>query len=185
MPKKAASKKAAQKRRRSASSSSSSSTSSNSASSGSSSVDSQIGAMIPSRSRGIYEKTFKAFMATITGNRVPTERDVFDYIHGLSQELSYKTLWTRFSIIKSMIDVHHQGNSNNYARVTAYLKRREDEGEPVKKAKIFTTDDIQRLLKHVPDDDRALLHLAFFFLWVLWWPAQQGELQLDKGKLVA
>ncbi|KAJ9454985.1 hypothetical protein DIPPA_63439, partial [Diplonema papillatum] len=109
------------------SSDSSSSDSSSTSSEKSKKVKAIIADLLPSKSRKLYEKTYADFLSFAKIKGQPSESDILLYMHDLAEikKLGYKTLWQRYSMIKSGVQARHD-TKVDHRRVTAYLKRQEE-----------------------------------------------------------
>ncbi|KAJ9439515.1 hypothetical protein DIPPA_55584 [Diplonema papillatum] len=91
------------------SSDSSSSDSSSTSSEKSKKVKAIIADLLPSKSRKLYEKTYADFLSFAKIKGQPSESDILLYMHDLAEikKLGYKTLWQRYSMIKSGVQARH------------------------------------------------------------------------------
>lgn len=167
-PKRKPAQKIARKRQMSSPSSSSDDSTTSSTASGSSAstvsgnhLDDNL--FIPTKSAKQYNTAFEEFNKHRNSEACPVEQDLLDYVHHLTQKYSWKTLWSKISMLKTMISVKYPTAKINYARVTMYLKRRENDGAGVKKAAVFTVEEVKSFLDNTDlANDTHLLHQAFF-----------------------
>lgn len=147
-----------------------------------------VGNLLPTKSRKLYEKTYEDFLsfAKIRGNRKPSEDDILLYMHDLAEckKLGYKTLWQRYSMIKSGLQARHDVTVE-YKRVTAYLKRQEEQGEPTKKASVFSPDEVNRYLQEVDDKtESSVIARAYFSVTYFGGLRTEESYNLEKDALV-
>lgn len=68
----------------------------------------------------------------------------------ISSKYKSSTLWTNYSMLKSMLNIKHNVDIDKYPRIRALLKRRSENYEP-KKSKALTGKQIERFIKEAPD----------------------------------
>lgn len=176
-----------QKRPVSESESDSSSSSSSSAAGKKRKIQAITANLQPKKSAPLYEKAYADFLTFCKiRNRKPNENDVLLYLHHLAevQKLGYKTLWTRFSMIKSSIQ-SKLDCSIDYKKAVAYLKRQEEEGAPTKKAAIFSGDQVFAYLTHEDKSEIATISKAFFAVTYFGGLRTEEAYQLQKADLEA
>lgn len=69
----------------------------------------------------------------------------------MTEKYKSSTLWTHYSMLKSILNIKHNINIDTYTRLRALL-RRQSEGYQPKKSEAFTEDEINRFFKEAPDD---------------------------------
>jgi len=69
------------------------------------------------------------------------------------------TLWSIYSMVKSMLQVNENVDISKYRKLQAYLKRKND-GYEAKKSNILTMDEVVRFLSEAPDDNFLLMKVA-------------------------
>lgn len=182
------------RKRRAPTPSSDSSSSADTSSSGSSDRQQKVkeitANLLPSKSRKLYEKTYDDFLSftKIRGKdpRQPTEDEILLYLHDLAEnkKLAYKTLWQRYSMIKSAIQTHHDVKLD-HKRVTAYLKRQEEQCTvPTKKASVFTPAEVLAYLKTDTDSELGIISRAYFSLTYYGGLRSEESYNLQKHDLV-
>lgn len=128
--------------------------------------------LIPKKSAEKYRATWDAFMKDSKVKGCPKEPDFILYIDRLvnHRKLSYKTLWTTFSMLKKMAAITFpEEAAKEYPQVTAMLKKLEGESNAPKKASTFSKEDVERFLGLGPQDttnlcEELLLQLQAFLL---------------------
>ncbi|KAL0851950.1 hypothetical protein ABMA28_000232 [Loxostege sticticalis] len=84
------------------------------------------------------------------------------YFSELSAKLKPSTLWSRFSMIKSMLKIRNNVDISEYPKLNAFLKRQSD-GFTSKKSKILTSDEVEKFLNEAPDDRYLATKVALIF----------------------
>ncbi|CAK1580078.1 unnamed protein product [Parnassius mnemosyne] len=84
------------------------------------------------------------------------------YFSELSAKLKPSTLWSRFSMIKSMLKIRNNVDISEYSKLNAFLKRQSD-GFATKKLKILTSNEVERFLNEAPDDRYLATKIALIF----------------------
>ncbi|KAL4706843.1 hypothetical protein ACJJTC_010077 [Scirpophaga incertulas] len=84
------------------------------------------------------------------------------YFSELSAKLKPSTLWLRFSMIKSMLNIRNNVDISQYPKLNAFLKQQSD-GFISKKSKILTSNDVERFLKEAPDYCYLATKVALIF----------------------
>lgn len=109
--------------------------------------------LLPEKSLKIYEHTYKKFMEWRCEKNIHSfsENVVLSYISELAQDIKSSTLWSTFSMLKTTINIKHNINIGEYAKVRAYLKRK-NEGYAPKKSRVLEKEQIAKFIKEAPDD---------------------------------
>lgn len=69
--------------------------------------------------------------------------------------MSSSLLWSKYSMVKSMLLLHENVDISRFFKVTTFLRKQSVVYEP-KKATILTRDDVNRFLKEAPDEQYLL-----------------------------
>lgn len=123
--------------------------------------------LLPAKCKKQYEKAFADFKEYSKFRNCPTEDQMllyFDHLKG--KGLAAKTLWSKFSMICTVLKTSHwkDGNSQTFPRVTAFLKRAEDDADGSKQAKTFTVEEVEQFLgmdSSQENSDQLLLLKAY------------------------
>ncbi|KAK5641228.1 hypothetical protein RI129_009775 [Pyrocoelia pectoralis] len=80
--------------------------------------------LLPEKSRKIYEKFYNQFMEWRTKNNIASysENVLIVYFEELSNKIKSPSLWTRYSILKSTLNIKNQINIAQYPKLHALLK---------------------------------------------------------------
>lgn len=69
--------------------------------------------------------------------------------------MSSSLLWSKYSMVKSMLLLLENVDISRFFKVTTFLRKQSVVYEP-KKATILTRDDVNRFLKEAPDEQYLL-----------------------------
>lgn len=88
-------------------------------------ANSALNSLIPQKSAIKYEKQFAEFNKWCDAKKVkPIKEEVFlAYMSELSKKLKPPTLWSKFSMLKSMCKIKLNLHISNYHKLNAFLKR--------------------------------------------------------------
>lgn len=114
--------------------------------------------LLPVKSKEKYQKAYKNFekWANENGCLEINETVLMAFFQGKSQEWkSPSTLWSNWSMIRTMMKIEKNVDIVQFARLTAFLKQK-NVGYKPKKAKVLTKADIERYLKEAPDGTSLL-----------------------------
>ncbi|XP_074029794.1 uncharacterized protein [Leptinotarsa decemlineata] len=122
--------------------------------------------LIPSESEAVYQKEYKIYLDWLTRKNVMpkdvTETVFLAYFQELSETYSPNSLWTKWSMLKSMVTIHEKRDITKFNELQAFLKRKSKNYKP-KKSAVLSPKDVIRFLKDAPNDIH-LLHKVIFFL---------------------
>ncbi|XP_074034709.1 uncharacterized protein [Leptinotarsa decemlineata] len=122
--------------------------------------------LIPSKSEAVYQKEYKIYLDWLTRKNVMpkdvTETVFLAYFQELSETYSPNSLWTKWSMLKSMVTIHEKRDITKFNELQAFLKRKSKSYKP-KKSAVLSPKDVIRFLKDAPNDIH-LLHKVIFFL---------------------
>ena len=114
--------------------------------------------LIPSKSKKLYDVAYSSFKKWKIEKNIPafsfnenTLLAYFDYLS--SQNLQSSTLWTKYSVLKLMINLDQNIDISKYEynKLKSFLKRKSENHTP-KKARIFSNEDINLFLSKAPDE---------------------------------
>lgn len=108
--------------------------------------------LLPERSRQNYEIAYNAFMKWRLNKNVSSfsEDTLLVYFKEISLKFKSSTLWTKYSMIRSILNIRHNVKIEKYGRLRAFLKRR-SEGFLPKKSEVFTGEEINKFIEEAPD----------------------------------
>ncbi|KAJ8918799.1 hypothetical protein NQ315_011083 [Exocentrus adspersus] len=108
--------------------------------------------LVPEKSKKKYELAYKSFMNWRNENGASSfsENLLLTYFGKLAERYKSSSLWTTYSMLRSMLNIHHNENIEKYSKLRAFLKSK-SEGYHAKKAKIFTPSQINAFIDEAPD----------------------------------
>lgn len=120
--------------------------------------------LLPPKSRDRYETCYKNFNRWKEENSISmnslSENVLLAYFQYLSESLQPSSLWTRYSMLKSTINVNDNINISTYSKLIAFIKRQSD-GFKSKKSKTLSSGNIQKFLNEAPDDDFLAIKVSY------------------------
>lgn len=110
--------------------------------------------LLPQKSKSKYELCYKKFMDWILVNGIKhiSENVVTAYMKKMSGEIKPSTLWTTYSMLKTMINVKNNIDISTYPKLRCFLKL-QSTGYKSKKSKILRPEEIKKFLLEAPDHD--------------------------------
>ncbi|XP_074037660.1 uncharacterized protein [Leptinotarsa decemlineata] len=84
-----------------------------------------------------------------------TETVFLAYFQELSETYSPNSLWTKWSMLKSMVTIHEKRDITKFNELQAFLKRKSKSYKP-KKSAVLSPKDVIRFLKDAPNDIHLL-----------------------------
>lgn len=126
-------------------------------------AETAIGNLLPTKSKAIYNLAYDNFMQWRESKQIPSfsERLLLAYFNEMAERMKPSTLWSRYSMIKSVINNKHNINIGNYHQLLSLLKRK-SEGFQSKKSKILTSENIRKFLNQAPDDQWPAVKVNVF-----------------------
>lgn len=114
--------------------------------------------LIPETSKSIYNKTYATFNEWRLRKNANSfsENVLLAYFTELSAKYKPSSLWSFYSIIKSMLRINHDVDLEKYGKLRAFLKRK-SEGFQAKKSSTLTSEEIRKFIDKAPDE-AFLLH---------------------------
>ncbi|KAJ8686118.1 hypothetical protein QAD02_021912 [Eretmocerus hayati] len=103
--------------------------------------------LLPNKSRQIYELVYGKFLRWWHANGSPpiTEHLLIVYFQELSEEYKPSTLWSRHSMLKTLLYLRHNIDINNFSVLKKFLTNYNKNYRP-KKAAPSTWDQIEKFL---------------------------------------
>lgn len=108
--------------------------------------------LLPAKSKQRYETMYQLFEKWQISKQTTlfSEDILLTFFHELSTTKSPSTLWSSFSMLKSMIKQQQSIDIGKYTNLLAFLKSR-SKGYITVKAKVFTDDEIAKFINEAPD----------------------------------
>lgn len=102
--------------------------------------------LLPSKSRQLYEETYTSYKKWCTMKKVRTCEDtILAYFNSDLSRYKSSSLWTKYSMLRSIINLREGIDISKYYTVIAFLKRK-SEGYKAKKSLILSKDHINEFL---------------------------------------
>lgn len=119
--------------------------------------------VLPAKSRGRYEKQYDHFVTWCKQEGVKTyKEEVFlAYFSHLSKFLKSNTLWSRYSMVKSLVKIKQNLDISQFHKLTSFLKQK-NVGFRAQKAQVFTKEDISRFML-APDEVYLMIKVSTIF----------------------
>lgn len=109
--------------------------------------------LLPSKSKEKYESAYAKFMDYRQQKRVQSfsENVVMSYFAELSKKYKSSTLWSTYSMLRSMLAINHDIDLSKHLKLRAFLKRK-SAGYIAKKSKILNEEQIDYFILNASDD---------------------------------
>ena len=116
---------------------------------------------LPSKSRKLYEKQYDEFKkwCSLKGTQKCTENILLAYFLEKSKTGKCSTLWSYYSMLKSMLLVKSNIDISKFRKLLAFIKRKSDGYSP-KKSKILTAEQVQQFLIEAVDEKYLLTKVS-------------------------
>lgn len=120
--------------------------------------------LLPDKSKERYEKQYAHFLSWCNEKGVKSfKEEVFlAYFADLSKVLKANTLWSRYSMIKSIVKIRQNIDISKFYKVTTFLKKKNIGCRP-QKAEVFTKEDISKFMVTAPDETYLMIKVATIF----------------------
>lgn len=108
--------------------------------------------LLPKTPKNKYESTYKRFMNWTLQNNAQTlsENVLVAYLKKLSKELKPSSLWTTFSMLKTMLKLRNNIDISSYTKCILFLKF-QSSGYQCQKSLTLTSEQINKFLSEAPD----------------------------------
>lgn len=120
-------------------------------------AEAALSTLVPEKSKHLYEKTYDNFETWAKEKHIEnfTEKVLLAYFLKLSTTLRPSTLWSKYSMLRTMIYLNKNVDICKFTNLIAFLKRKATGYQP-KKSKIFTKLEIERFIKQADDKEFLL-----------------------------
>ncbi|CAH1381996.1 unnamed protein product [Tenebrio molitor] len=117
-------------------------------------VQEAVSNLIPQKSRVAYETTYSRFEEWRSKQNVNcfNEKVMLAYFLEKSKIVKPSTLWSVYSMLRTMISINKNLDLSKYTNLIAFLKR-QSEGYRAKKSKSFSKENIEKFLTTANDED--------------------------------
>lgn len=109
--------------------------------------------LIPEKSKCIYNKTYAVFNEWRLRKNTNSfsENVLLAYFAELSAQYKPSSLWSFYSMLKTMLRINHDVDLEKYGKLRAFLKRK-SEGFVSKKSSTLTPEQIREFIDKAPDE---------------------------------
>ncbi|XP_044595729.1 uncharacterized protein LOC123272797 [Cotesia glomerata] len=109
--------------------------------------------LLPAKSSLKYTNCYEEFCKWMENNKVKSisEDVLLVYFNEVAKTLNPTTLWSRWPMLKSVMDLHKGINIDQYKRLKQFLKNKSKGFEP-KKSKIFSLGEVKKFIETAPDN---------------------------------
>lgn len=120
--------------------------------------------LLPAKSKEKYERQYYAFEKWYEERNVKTlkEEVLLAYFFKLNKEFSPNTLWSKYSMLKSVLKIKKNVDIGKFHKLVAFIKKQNVGFQP-KKSKIFSKEEISTFLNEASDDIYLLIKVATIF----------------------
>ena len=120
-------------------------------------AETALSTLVPEKSKNLYETTYNNFETWVKEKHVEnfTEKVLLAYFLKLSTTLKPSTLWSKYSMLRTMIYLNRNVDISKFTNLIAFLKRKAS-GYQAKKSKVFTKLEIERFMKEADDKEFLL-----------------------------
>jgi len=116
-------------------------------------VADKVGAsLVPEKSKVRYEKAYEVYTKWCQDKGVKnfgSENVVLAYFSNLSKDKRPSTLWSNYSMLKTMLNIKINVNISKFVKLRAFLKK-ENVGYRAKKSNVFTKAEIDKFINEAP-----------------------------------
>ena len=119
---------------------------------------------LPDKSRLIYQSRYEEFIIwkKANGTKSFDEKVFLAYFLNLSHKFKSSTLWSIFSMLKTICKMDNNIDIGNYKKLIAFIKKQHI-GHVPKKAKIFTSTEIKKFITEAPDSTYLAIKVSISF----------------------
>nr|XP_015840357.1 PREDICTED: uncharacterized protein LOC107399165 [Tribolium castaneum] len=123
-----------------------------------------VSGLLPKKSSARYEHQYLDFKNWQKKQNVGSvnEEVLLAYLNQLSMKYSPNSLWSKWSMLKSCLEIKENIGTDRFYKVIAFLKRKNERYTP-KKAKILTKEQVVTFLLEAPDDQWLLFKVVTIF----------------------
>ncbi|KAJ8912180.1 hypothetical protein NQ315_006147, partial [Exocentrus adspersus] len=115
--------------------------------------------LLPNKSEALYRKEYQIYLKWLEIKNITpgdANQTVFlAYFQEMSETYSPNTLWTKWSMLKSMVTIQEKLDITKFNELEAFLKRKSKNYKP-KKSAVLCPKDVVRFLKEAPDEIHLL-----------------------------
>lgn len=121
--------------------------------------------LLPAKSKDVYNKEFADFNNWRASKRVEiiNEDVLLSYFLNVRKKSASSSLWKKYSMLKSTLNVYKNIDISKYGKLIAFLKSESRAYKP-KKAQVLEKEHIEQFLKEAPDCDYLMMKVFYIFL---------------------
>lgn len=121
---------------------------------------------VPEKSRKTYEKAYDNYCLWKKQNNVQKSSPniIKAYILHMQDKYKPSSMWTKLSMLKSMLLRHENINLENFPEIKIYMKKISKNHIP-KKAYVFSHDDYTKFLLEAPDNEYLIHKVCLILGW--------------------
>lgn len=123
--------------------------------------------LIPTKSSRVYNHAYERFLTWCNDKNISnySENVLLAYFFEMTTKLKMKssTMWSQYSMIKSLLNIKHGLDISKYMKLRAYLKK-QNEGYTPKKSKVFTKDQFEDFLNNAPNEQYLGIKVSYNIL---------------------
>ncbi|XP_014216391.1 uncharacterized protein LOC106645125 isoform X2 [Copidosoma floridanum] len=108
---------------------------------------------VPSiKSQELYKKRYNDFLKwqQLSNNQSFEENTLLSYFKHMSERTNSASLWAKYSMLKTMLNINKNIDIDKYSNLKAFLKEKH-KGYKAKRAAVFSSRDLNRFLTTAPD----------------------------------
>lgn len=108
---------------------------------------------INNKSTIVYEAAYQRFIKWCSEKNADTysEDVLLEYFTEMAITMKSSSVWSQYSMVKSLLHSKHDVDISKYLKLRAYLKKN-NEGYIPKKARVLTKEQLDRFLSEAPDE---------------------------------
>lgn len=116
-------------------------------------ADTALDGIIPEKSKERYEKNFSSYIkwCAIKGVQHTSETILLAYFVEMSKESKASTLWSRYSMLRAVLNIKQNIDISQYSKLRAFLKR-QNAGYKPKKSNVLSEENISTFLNKAPEE---------------------------------
>jgi hypothetical protein len=121
--------------------------------------------LIPQISKDKYKAAYNAFMDWRNKENTTSfsENVLLAYFGNISKKFKPTTLWSQYSMLRTMLNINNNVDISKFAKLRALLKRK-SEGYSPKKSKVFSPEEVNMFINKAPDEIHLLTKVCLHYM---------------------
>lgn len=117
---------------------------------------------VPTRSSCVYEASFRRFTTWCSEKEVSeySEDVLLTYFLNMAKSMRSSSLWSHYSMIKSLLKIRHNVDISKYLKLRTFLKN-QSVGYSPEKTKVFTKEEFDKFFIEAPDEKYLAIKVNF------------------------